>query len=152
MKNIHWYLVASRIEARIFAQEGVNCKLELIERLKNPEGRLKNQDLVSDRPGQADPTRNSYQPPTLPTEQILISFSRSISDYLEQARQNNAFKTITLVAPPNVLGAIKQELSNPISTLVRATLSSDLANVKSREMSSRLKGVLVEREPIAFHG
>lgn len=148
MKNRHWYVVAHKAGARIFEQEGVAPTLSLIEEIDHPEGTLKNQDIVSDRAGHADPGRNSYEWSTDPKDHVIDLFAKRVAEHLEAKLDEGRFSTLTLIAGPKLLGKIRASLHARVKEKIRKELPKDLAKVKPHNMPEALREVLLEREPL----
>ena len=49
-----WIVVANRMGANIYQKKGVNGTLDLMREISFPEGRLRDQEIESDRPGRAN--------------------------------------------------------------------------------------------------
>ena len=58
--SITWILVANASLAKLYANYGPNKGLELVKELMHPESRQKNSELVTDRPGAIQSSRNNF--------------------------------------------------------------------------------------------
>lgn len=148
----HWYLIAQRAEAKIYEQRGVAASLRLVERIGNPKGVLKTSELVSDRQGRSDQAsrvgHNAVGEDSAPRENVLKSFTRRLSKYLEAAAERGDFDSLVLVAEPHVLGELKKSLGRSAERKLRQTLSKDLLHVPETEVSAQLSPVLCHKEAI----
>lgn len=149
----NWYLVAHRSGARVFEQSGVAPELVLVTSYDNPEGRMREGELNSDRGGKTPQTMgtgfNQFAPEHSQRDHLADQFSKVIATDLASKSREGKFDYLVLVAEPHLLGKLRERLDKNISEKVRATLSKDLAHVADREMSERLADVLFTREPVS---
>ena len=61
---------------------------------------------------------------------------------LDQRRTEHAYDRLVLVAPPTALGDLREALSDPVRSLVRAELDKDLTKIPVAELPSHLGAVL----------
>lgn len=125
MNNV-WVVVASNTRCRIFAQHKHNGPLEELEDLVHPEGRLHDRYLASDRPGRTfdreGEGRHAKGNPVKPQEQENIRFAKTVAEKIDDARKQDKFERLVLVADPGFLGQVRQDL--PAAT--RHRLSAEL--------------------------
>ena len=145
----HWYLIAHRAGARIFEQQNVAPDLALIERIEHEEGRLRAQDLVSDRQGRADVDHHTFDSTSDPTKQVEEQFARSLVNKLQSYNQENRFDSLTLVAEDSLLGFLRKLLDSPLQDKVRLEVAKNLGAVSEHEIAARLGDVLLDREPVS---
>lgn len=143
-----WIVVAHKSGARFFENEGPGKGLELIEEIEHPEGRERDRDIDTDRPGRSfrkdsgDPRRAAMTRSQTPQERAAEDFARELGDKLEQARTQNEFERLVLVAPPQFLGLLRSALDSPTSQLVVGSLDKDLAASKQDELEQQLGEVI----------
>jgi len=143
-----WILVAHDAGARVFANRGPGKGLELIETIDHPEGRARDRDLVSDRPGRSfrkdsgDPRRAAMSRNEGPHDRAVSSFARTLTDKLQHARVENRYERLVLVAPPRFLGLLRSSLDGPTAQLVVASVHKDLASRKEAELVEHLGEVI----------
>jgi len=144
-----WILVAHEGGARLFANDGIGNGLALVESIDHPKGRARDRDLASDRPGRSfrknsgDPRRASMGQSESPHERVVSDFSRELADKLRQARVQNQFERLVLVAPPRFLGLLRSSLDGPTSQLIIGTIHKDLATSNEAELIQHLGEVIV---------
>ncbi|MGB5349631.1 MAG: host attachment protein [Polyangiales bacterium] len=144
-----WILVAHEGGARLFANDGIGNGLALVESIEHPKGRARDRDLASDRPGRSfrknsgDPRRASMGQSESPHERVVSDFSRELADKLRQARVQNQFDRLVLVAPPRFLGLLRSSLDGPTSQLIIGTIHKDLATSNEAELIQHLGEVIV---------
>jgi protein required for attachment to host cells len=143
--NTTWILVAHRGGARLFESPGPGKGLQLVEDIPHPEGRLKNGEINTDRPGRAFDSfsrRHGMSQEHEATDQVSLMFARHLCDKLEKARAENRFAKLVLVAEPRLLGELRAALDKHTAALVSATLDKDLVGVDNRDLPKHLGGVI----------
>jgi len=133
-------VVADHTQARFYDADDPASALRLVETLTDTAGRLRDQDLTSDRPGRvfdhAAPTgarrggvghhgtggeRHAHK-----HEAVL--FAHRIAADLEKGRTGKHFDAVVLVAEPGFLGLLRSALPKEVSSLVRTTVAKDLVH------------------------
>jgi len=143
-----WILVAHEAGARIFDNRGPGKGLALVEAIEHPEGRARDRDIASDRPGRSfrknsgDPRRASMSRAEGPHDRAVSDFARALADKLQLARVQNQFERLVLVAPPRFLGLLRSSLDGPTSQLVIGSVHKDLATSNEAELIERLGEVI----------
>lgn len=143
-----WVLVAHEAGARIFDNHGPGKGLGLVEEIDHPEGRMRSGELVSDRPGRSfrrdsgDPRRASMSQDEGPRERLVSDFARDLAEQLQQARVQNRYQRLVLVAPPKFLGLLRSSLDGPTAQLVVGSLAKDLAARKEEELVEHLGEII----------
>jgi protein required for attachment to host cells len=124
--------------------------LSLVEQMQHPEGRMKNSELDSDRPGQAfSRVGQGGGHPMVPVERsherAAADFAREVAEQLRKHRNDNRFDELLLVAEPGFLGMLQSALDNVTAASVTSTVKKDLAHVKVRDLGPHLDDVLIVR-------
>lgn len=144
--NTTWILVAHRSGARLFENFGPGKGLKLLEDLPHPEGRLKNSEIDSDRPGRAfdnfGGARHSMSTERAPIERVAQRFAKELSEKLVKGRVQNRYKKLVLVAEPRFLGELRNSLDSPTTALVSATLAKDLGGIMTQDLPQHLGDVV----------
>jgi protein required for attachment to host cells len=137
-----WILVASRDEARIYSRKGLG-PLELITDIGNPAGRLRTQDLESDRPGRANDNRmrarRAYSTEESARDRSLKDFYREVIDIVECAMYEHRFESLTLIAEPRLLGIIRNLLPPNVEKLIDREIPKDLSYEEPKEILARIE-------------
>jgi protein required for attachment to host cells len=140
-----WVVVCHRAGARILEHKGQT--LRLLHEVVHASGRLKDRQLVSDRPGRGHdrkgPGGHAFGSEQSPHDHDAESFAREIAGQLETGRLAKRFERVVLVAEPRFLGLLRGSLDHVTSTKVAATLSKDLAHIPSAELHTHLNSVLL---------
>ena len=143
-----WILVAHEAGARVFESLGPGKGLSLIEQVEHSEGRERDRDLVSDRPGRSfrknsgDPRRAAMSRSVGPHDRAVAGFARELAHKLQQGRVQNQYRRLVLVAPPRFLGLLRSSLDGPTAQLVVGSLDKDLATTKEAGLISQLGEVI----------
>jgi protein required for attachment to host cells len=148
MMDSTWIVVAHEAGARFFENLGRGTGLELVEEIEHPDGRARDRDMASDRPGRSfrknsgDPSRASMSQSEGPHDRAVADFARALANRLKDARVQNQYKRLVLVAPPRFLGLLRSSLDGPTAQLVMVSLDKDLAASKTNELVDRLSKLI----------
>jgi len=125
-----WILVADSSRARFFVLESRIEPLRELDGMVHLEGRMRDQDEVSDRQGgiagghgEGDHT---FEAPTDLKHHEAEVFAKQITEKLEHGRVNHEFNKLILVAPPAFLGALRLALNEQTSKLITSSLDKNL--------------------------
>ena len=137
-----WIVVASREETRVFSRTGKGA-LSLVWDVGNPLGRLKLQDLVSDRSGAAGdnrkPGRLAYSTEESPRDRALKDFYREIAARLERSAEAREYEHLILIAEPRLLGMLRGILPSSVKRAISEEIHKDLSFADERELTERLQ-------------
>jgi len=140
--EIRWYVVANRTEAGIYVERD-DRSFALIECFYDPEGRLHERALDSDKPGRAvssasGKVRHALDRRFRRHEHLTLEFAKQIAEYLEIMRQRDRYDSLVLVAEPGFLGILNGELSSRVHARVVAEVNRELVTRPIRELRSRI--------------
>lgn len=117
--------------------------LSLMEALHHPEGRVKEHDIKSDKPGRSFDShghgRHALESHDGPHSHEMGNFVRSIAHRLDQGRQRNEFTELVLIAEPHLMGLLRDALDKNTARLVIRSLSKDLQNVAIHDLWPHLR-------------
>lgn len=139
-----WIVVVNRVEAKVFESDGKGHRGEVkfLEKLENPKGRLKAQDINADKPGFSPGVAGhggTKEKAQSPTDRVSQIFAKRVSDYLEEARHSNSFDDVVLIAAPQFLGKMRNMFSRELRDVVRQEIPKDLGpTVTGMELRERL--------------
>lgn len=141
MKSI-MIIVADSTRARIFTTDSTHSPLDEIETLAHPEGRMHEQDMVSDMPGtgagKGGAGDHTYQEKIEPKQQEMMAFAKRIADYLDDTRKANKLEKLLLIASPEFLGELRNNLSNETREKVSFELDKNLAHHSVEDIRKHL--------------
>lgn len=144
MKNT-WLVVGDSSGARIFSCDPNLDVVHLLETLEHPSSRLKDRDLASDDRGRtrvrdSSGTRGAaIAHGTRPHEVEAEKFAHGLATRLRHGHDLNHFDDLILVAPPQFLGRLREELDDPISARVRATVARNYTHERPEVAVARVR-------------
>lgn len=137
-----WILAANSGKATLFVAESPKSQLMEYETFVNPEVRVKQNELTSDRQGRSFDShgegRHALAVETSPKEHEQISFAKAIVDRLERGRVDNAFDRLIVVAAPGFLGLLRANYSTPLIELLTEEIDKDYTALRAEDLRVRL--------------
>ena len=142
----HWVIVADASQARVMEMRG--SELTVVRELDNAAGRARSQNLVSDQAGRTNKSgrriRSAMDPPTSPHEKQVNLFASRLAKLLDAAAEAGDYERLTLVAPPHLLGLLRNEISRDVRRRLSGQIAKDLVHA---DLSS-VKTVVAEAQDI----
>lgn len=145
------FLVANRSGARFFQSHGGVKHFRYLDEISNPEGRLKNHQIESDRSGMtmgegdADfPVHGLINKDSAKASRMQ-RFGRELARLLERQRRKNEFTELVLVAEPRFVGEILRWMDARTETRIVSVLEEDLSSLDTESLKDHLKKHLVFR-------
>lgn len=145
-KETKWVLVADAAHARIFevdAREGVLGRAPVREAAAQTAA---SRDIASDRPGRTFDSggqgRHAKEPPTDPHRHEKRRFAHVLAGILEDERKKEAFGELLIVAPPQMLGDLRAELSAEVQKLVEVEIAKNLSMLPAHKLKEQLDEAL----------
>ncbi|MGA9523740.1 MAG: host attachment protein [Myxococcaceae bacterium] len=137
-----WIVVCDASHCRFFLKRQASHEWVKFEEFENDIGREKGLELTSDRPGRrydvGPNQRSAVGGKTEPRANEEFRFAHSISKMLNDAYNQNAFDRLILVAPPQFLGMLRNELTGPIEKCIYGTLAKDYTHLIDRDLADRV--------------
>jgi protein required for attachment to host cells len=163
MTNTHFnmpkvqILVANAARARFFSVDSPTGELQELRDETNPEARMREEDLVTDRRGRYRDSgvegRSALDLMTDPKEVAIQRFARELAQELDRERTQGEMDRLYLVASPAFLGELRKHLSTPLKALIVEEIAKDfdamekrhgtVAGGLARRIADRLYDVLV---------
>lgn len=138
----HMIVVADSSRARVFTLDSTHSSLKEIETMAHPEGRIHEQDMVSDQPGKdagkGGSGDHAYQEIVEPKKQEMIVFAKRVADYLNDARKANKINKLSIIAAPAFLGELRTHLSSETSKKIVLELDKNLAHHSVEDIRQHL--------------
>lgn len=135
-------VVADSSRARIFTSDSAHSSLNEIETMAHPEGRMHEQNMVSDQPGKdagkGGSGNHAYQEIIEPKKQEMIVFAKRLADYLDDASKANKINKLSIIAAPEFLGELRTHLSSETSKKVVLELDKNLAHHSVEDIRQHL--------------
>lgn len=139
-------VVADSARARIFTADSAHSPLNEIETMAHPEGRMHEQDMVTDMPGKDSGKGgggdHAFQEKIEPKEEEMIEFAKRLADYLDETRKANKLNKLLLVAAPAFLGELRTHLSKETSEKIVFELDKNLAQHSIEDIRQHLSKFL----------
>jgi protein required for attachment to host cells len=141
-----WVVVASAARARVFEAAGRRQPLQEILDLVNPEDRLQQQDLESDRPGRAfdrlGGQRHAMQTAVDPKQQAASRFAKRLGEQLQADLHAKRFEALCVVAPPHFLGLLREHMSDGVRRVVKGELTKDFTREDAAAVQAQVADLL----------
>ena len=137
-------VVADAVLARLYARDRRTAPLRELKTLEHPQGRAKERDLTSDVSGDTFDShgfgRHSVEADYSAKRHELEQFAKDISAAVEDLRTAGAFDDLMLVAPPRMLGVIRDQLSSNARQTVTTELAKRLTDASPEDVARALQG------------
>jgi len=144
-----WVVVAHQTGARFMEhRSGFGRNLTFVSELHNPDGRLRNHEIDTDRAGDSGSGvhgktgRRAMPHEHTAHEHVVENFTRTIAEQLQRARAAGSFDDLILVAEPRFLGGLRGALDAPTAHKVVASVTKDLAQVPWNGIAKHIEDVL----------
>jgi protein required for attachment to host cells len=133
-----WVLVADESAARLFASDKIRVELNEFEILTNPEARLHERDLGTERQGRgfesANPSRHAMEPSSSIREERARKFVREIARKLEQGANQRDYERLIIVAPPDFLGLLRQQINAGVQERLAQSIGKNLVKATPKSI------------------
>jgi len=143
-------LVADEAEARCYETAAIGAPLRLVDRTLDPQARLHDRDLKSDRPGRVfdhaaqmagrrgSVARHSTGGESSPRKHAAGVFARHIVTRLEAAHRCGDFARLIVVAGPPFLGTLRAALPLSLRSLIVMEVPKDLVHEDEASLVAHL--------------
>lgn len=142
----NWILVANRTGARIFENIGPGSGVTKLMEFSHPEGRMKDQDFISDDKGRthdrAGQGSHKMEPAESPSAHEDRHFAHDLAQALKKGLEEEHFTRLFLVAEAGFQGDIKAALDKKTASLLQGSLDKDFTNLEDREIVDRISEFL----------
>ncbi len=144
-----WLVVADRSAARIFlVSESDPISLQEIQTLIHSEGTNRPRDVTTDRSGRFigwSGQRGAGYPEVDVRHVTATEFAATITDTLEQGRLDNAFGKLIIIAPPLLLGSLRNSFPDILKRMVVAEVHRELVHATPAELSEYVQQALANK-------
>jgi protein required for attachment to host cells len=141
-----WIVSANAGRARIFAQTGAADALEEINDMVNTPARERVDATETDELGQraagksrlgsgAPSQQNGYQQHQTPPQHQQELFARDVAHFLVAAHNEGRFRELCLVASPEFLGVLRQQVEDKLRGAIKLEINKDY----TRESAAALR-------------
>jgi protein required for attachment to host cells len=140
-----WVLVADGSRARIVENLGPGKGLREVEGMAFHSDLPPNREILSDRPGRSfessSATRHALDGSD-PRRLMKHAFARQLAETLDDAIGESRCDRCVLVAPPEMMGELRREISQRVRERLRGELVLDLTKVADDRLAEHLGEVL----------
>lgn len=138
-----WILVANDSEARLLESSGAKETIRLIKKYAHPKGRMKDGQLDSDAPGRSFDSvggqRHSMGHQVSPHRREEEIFAKELIDHLDEGFSQGRFAKLALIAPPHLLGTLRETLPKHLKQLVSSEIHKDFPSwISDKELLEKL--------------
>ena len=138
-----WVLVADGSRARIFERTSLSGPLTELSDFTNPQGRLREGELTSDRPGVSHSSKGHRTGHPMNAEHSAGSaasnkFVRELVAELKAGLIARKFERMVLVMPHVFLGQLRSLLDHRLEKVVAASVNRDLTRESAETILDRL--------------
>jgi protein required for attachment to host cells len=143
MKEVRtWVLIADAGRARVLETLGSSKELNAVADLTFENELPPTHELVRDQQPRSVESvgemRHPIAPRTDPRRKEKRRFVEELSEMLDQRLRGKGFDRLVLVAPPQVLGDLRDTISPAVRAAVVAEVPKDLTKTPNREVASHL--------------
>ncbi len=144
--NMSWVLVADKSHAKLYTMSSRASGLTLKQEWDHEASRKHEQELTSDLPGRAfdrmGDARHAMSQSVDPKDNEAELFARQLITEMDKGRVSNAFKSLSLVAPPEFLGLLRKQCGSSLEQLVSDTVDKNLVFEDAETVRDHLPGAL----------
>jgi protein required for attachment to host cells len=150
---ITWVIVIDASRARIYSTTGRHQPLHLEREVANPQGRTREQELVSDqagriRKGGMHGVHSAMDPQTTAHQAAADQFARELAHTLRHEQERGSFASLVIAAPPHFLGELRPLLGKEVESCLKASVAKDLIHFEGNELRERLNASLELAEQV----
>ena len=140
-----WVLAADNSRARFFSAEKALSPLQEVLDLVDPQARLHEAELVTDRNGRDRSPGAQFH--GVGSDRSVKSdgadrFAQQVCAELENGRTRGSFQKLYVVAAPSFLGLLRKHQSAPLRAMVAGEVDKNLAGQPSEAIRSSLPDFL----------
>lgn len=145
--NVTWFLVANDSEARLFESSDPKEKIQLLKKIAHPKGRKKDGEINADAPGRSFDSsgtqRHSMSHQVSPHRQEESIFAHELIEQLEKAFSEGRFFQLALIAPPHLLGTLREILPKHLKKTIISEIPKDYPSwISDNELIQKLESEL----------
>ena len=145
-----WVVTANASRARFFSQANSSAGLEEVEDMINSGARLRTMESETDKIGPTAATKSihntggatpnkAYQPHQTPVEHQTELFARNVAAFLLKNQQQGRFRQLCIVASPQFLGVLRQQLDANVTSAVSLEINKDYTQASPAELREHIK-------------
>ncbi|MFW5730757.1 MAG: host attachment protein [Desulfonatronovibrionaceae bacterium] len=138
-----WILAADSGRARIFTTSRKDVLERETHSVVHPEGRQAGKDIIQDRPGRSinpskGKSRVTFEPSSDPRKHEVRKFAADVAEIINQGALDNKYQGLYILAPPEFLGMLRNELEPAAEKRIRAEMDKNVTRLKKEEIREHL--------------
>ena len=141
-----WIAVADGARARFYRSNAGGTRIEPALDFELVADKRPSRELVTDRPGRTKDRmahgRHAMEPSTDPHVHEQKAFAQKVAELLDEHRASNDFDELVVVAPPKMLGYLREAMSAPLRKMIRREEPKDLTRLNPNELPERLRALV----------
>lgn len=138
--NQPWLMIADAAHAQFYSFDGYFNDLAKVKDGKFEHQNLQSKDLVTTKRGRVSngfgDARSALERPTDPHEHEKTVFAKSLMHYVQQ--HQHKFSSIVIVAPPKMLGLLRENTSKEVEKKIVAEIAKELTNQSQEQVVSSI--------------
>ncbi|MDX1483018.1 MAG: host attachment protein [Alphaproteobacteria bacterium] len=142
VKPTTWIVICDGARGRVLVNRGKGTGLNEISNSEDEDARTPTRDLGADRPGRTYDSggrgRHAMVPPVDWHRFEKEQFAKSMAEIVNSAALENRFDRVVLVAPPRVLGDLRQALKPQVKEKLAGEIGKDLTQVAVHDLGEHL--------------
>lgn len=136
-----WVLVVSREGARLFDNSKKGAPFNLLREFHNPDGKKKNRELTSDKPGrgmESGAHHHAFSSNEDPKEHVLNKFAHFVAKEIDLEMGKIQIDEVFLMGDPHVVGVLRPLLGKQTLEKMRAVISKNLYHATEPEIREQI--------------
>ncbi len=137
-----WVVNVNSNSCKVYEYTKHPAALRLVKEFSAPQTKLKNSELITDRPGHyqgGESARGAYEPRLEAKDIEIENFLRKIAKALNKDRNEHQLTNLILIAPSSSMGILTKYLDKQVSDLISHHLHKDLLKYTEPQLLAFLK-------------
>lgn len=147
-----WLILCNATTAYIYditrGKQDNPSRYSLVKQFEHPEGQMKGEDLISDKPGyhkSKNSGSGSFSARTDPHETVITDFARQLAKFLDTESHQNHYDQLVVCAEPHFHGVLEKQLSSNVKQHVTRHIHKDYIPLKSNKLDKVISDIQYNR-------
>lgn len=147
----HWIIVADKKAARIYHSDATFERFGLVRTLRNSHVHPDADELGGRGATQSGPggSQSRFERHTDPEDAERSRFAKEVAHVLTEGHQRKDWERLVLVAPPKLLGDLREALPADLAKHLVASIDKELTQVPEHELAAAVRERM---PPLAGYG
>lgn len=141
-----WILIADAAHGKVFETIGLGNRLAPVPSFQFEQDIPAAHDLERDRPPRSydsvGDSRHAMEPRSDPRRKLKRAFAEMLAERLDAAVRSGVFDRLVVVAPPAMLGDLRDCFTRQVQDRIVAELPRDLVKLPPHELRANLADVI----------